>query len=1273
MNFRQHQTPDNARRTPDSRPSRSHGNFVNKKLITKNMLETYFMYGYVILSSNDKNPEKKNERKDNEEFNKKTVKFKLIIEGLEEELYQEIRVIEDIRHIDIIKWCKDFEDLLGLNKWNKQIQLAVLRQIVKDEEILKDGLKDNWKDIKEQLIQKVFPPEEERLYKKKLFNIQQTEYISIKDYYDAIKENIKILKTMTKMKDNDAKSLEIEAFYNGLGKYTYGRIIEQEFQGSDDVFEYLKGIELKVKARSAEMKESPSTNHFGKTHNNMRTQYQNNVRQGQKYCKLHKECSHTTEECRTYDKDYYKKNNDSKAQEHNYLIKETTNNPTKTAICGRINNKKVELRLDCGASKSFIKNDTVKELGLQLREVETITTVFGNGKTERINHAVEVDISLKGFDRPVKEELYVLDSLPEDILLGNEFLFNNELVLDYKHRVIIMDKKIIPMKGNDEKYIDEIDEILYERLLIIDQEAEIADTELETQLKEYINDNEDFSKMKIPPIELFVDDKIKDFKLTPQYYSVPIKYEKGAKEEIRRLLKADIIEESRVPYASPSFLIEKKNKELRLVVDYRKINQFIVDEISLIPKIFENLYKIGKNTVFSKIDMKNGFNQLSLSENSRDLTSFTIFGQQYRYKRVPFGIKSGPKLFQRTVNKILEGIENCMIYIDDIIIYGKDKEEHNEVLKKVLKALKKYEVKINFEKSKFMTPKLEILGNIIEDGIIKVDTEAIDRLINGDFKTESKKDIQKIIGIITWYRNFLPDVSRRMSCITKLLRNDCTEKWGEEQTKALDDIKMDIKHKAQLKLPDFRKVFKLQCDASDIGMGAVLYQEHGVISYYSKKFNAIEQNYSIVEKEMFAIMKSLDFFRTLIQGFTIQIETDSRNCIFENKVISKRTERWKLILNEFDVTLKNIAGNDNNIADKLSRCYFIETKKTTELFKQVKDCLVLRDEKPVSNSEGRYIIKADRRKDLIRRIHNFSIHAGMTSIYNSIKKIFEVKNIKQTIEEVIKTCEKCIRNKRQTRRKENNYKIMSRELMGTICSDIFGPFEIAEYDESLQSVKEKGFFITITDVYSRFTKVKFLEKITAKDIIEVFKQWIKTYGEAKTVITDNGKQYASKEFKSFLSRQGINRIATPMYHPASNGISERLNQTVAEVMRMYRGENIYEIERLIMKRLNYNYHRGIDEQPIAILTGHSRFDLYEKTSEHKPKPEFVNVRNAVYREIKKPMKGNKVFIKNFGRGKLDDLYVGPYEVIEVGERYLWYKVEGISEWIHYDHIKLFFY
>ncbi|KAF9749469.1 hypothetical protein NGRA_3467, partial [Nosema granulosis] len=212
-----HKTPTNNQRPQIPTNNRSTTHFVNKKSYCKNILETYFNLGYVNLSSSDLNTEDK--KREEKQTNKRTLQFKLVIEGLTEELFQEIRIIDDVKSIDIIRWCKDFDELINLNKWNKNIQLAVLKQLVKDERIVDEGLKESWKEIKEQLIRANYPLEEERLYKKKLQKIFQINYITIQEYYDELKKIITILQTMSKMKDTEAKVLLGDAFFNGLGKY----------------------------------------------------------------------------------------------------------------------------------------------------------------------------------------------------------------------------------------------------------------------------------------------------------------------------------------------------------------------------------------------------------------------------------------------------------------------------------------------------------------------------------------------------------------------------------------------------------------------------------------------------------------------------------------------------------------------------------------------------------------------------------------------------------------------------------------------------------------------------------------------------------------------------------------------------------------------------------------------------------------------------------------------------------------------------------------------
>lgn len=142
----------------------------------------------------------------------------------------------------------------------------------------------------------------------------------------------------------------------------------------------------------------------------------------------------------------------------------------------------------------------------------------------------------------------------------------------------------------------------------------------------------------------------------------------------------------------------------------------------------------------------------------------------------------------------------------------------------------------------------------------------------------------------------------------------------------------------------------------------------------------------------------------------------------------------------------------------------------------------------------------------------------------------------------------------------------------------------------MDTVAIKGYYITITDVYSRYTEVEFLTSITTEDISKAFEAWIVRHGTPRTFICDNGTQHTSRIFDDYLAERNINKLATPMYHSASNGISERLNQTIAEVLRMNKEEYMKAITEKIMKRLNINYHRGIKRQPIAIALGYSEFE-----------------------------------------------------------------------------------
>ncbi|KAG0440341.1 Pro-Pol polyprotein [Dictyocoela muelleri] len=294
----------------------------------------------------------------------------------------------------------------------------------------------------------------------------------------------------------------------------------------------------------------------------------------------------------------------------------------------------------------------------------------------------------------------------------------------------------------------------------------------------------------------------------------------------------------------------------------------------------------------------------------------------------------------------------------------------------------------------------------------------------------------------------------------------------------------------------------------------------------------------------------------------------------------------------------------------------------------------------------------------------------MTSLYYNLKRFYKIDNIKSYIKKIIINCEKCIRCKKLKKSKIIRHKINSEKLMDVLCSDIFGPFDLSYFKH--EEIENKGFILTITDVFSKFTKVKFCTSITSKTIIEEINKWINKYGIPRKFICDNGRQYLSKEINTYFKRLNVLKICTPIYHPSSNDISERLNQTVAEVLRIFKGKSIYTIESLINKRLNINHHRSIQEQPSTIIYGYSEYDLYKNKELNLPNLKSnQDQENKSLKIIYNNFKiGDYAYIKNFNNNKSEDLYIGPYEIVKISKKHLWYKIKNIKEWIHINDIKM---
>lgn len=615
-----------------------------------------------------------------------------------------------------------------------------------------------------------------------------------------------------------------------------------------------------------------------------------------KYCRIHNSTTHDLKDCYLNKKN--KKNTDWKNKEQRNERYNKKNSEKGLVLTEKIfvndlieipcviSEKKFKCVLDTGSTKSYVSEKILDKTGLQKEKLDkNLEILAADSKIIKISEKCNLKVNLGASKNEIIDSFYVLKNLPVDLLIGNDLLTKYGSIINLKNQEIVFNKQKIILNEKQADYNKSVDKELIDKFFINKDEGSLSHL-----INSYKNKNDKFKFIKTPPVVIKQINPEKIVK-SQQYYQ-PYKYYDTIKKEIQRLIYEKIIKEKNSLNSSPGFIIAKKNSECRLVIDYRQINTNLYDLNTGIPKIFENIQLLGNNKFFTKLDLKNGFNQLRIAKESQDITGFTILNRNFVYRRVPFGIKIGPKLFQQQIQNILKNCANCFVYIDDIIIYAKTETEHDKYLYDVLKKLFEYDVRLNIQKSDFKLSEVEILGHRIKENSIEIIKNNLENNIFKGERPNSIRKMQKLIGCLNWYRNFIPNFSNKVKSLTDKL-NDKTNKnskgliWTSLEEEALKNILFEIRNCATLKFPEFNKPLYLNTDASDYGLGSVLYQDHGVLAYYSKKLHGAELNYSVIEKEFLSILRSLQYFRNLFKEIKFILKLTIRTFYQINSTLIK--------------------------------------------------------------------------------------------------------------------------------------------------------------------------------------------------------------------------------------------------------------------------------------------------------------------------------------------------------------------------------------------------
>lgn len=852
-----------------------------------------------------------------------------------------------------------------------------------------------------------------------------------------------------------------------------------------------------------------------------------------------------------------------------------------------------------------------------------------DGRYLQIRKAISIIIKIQSLTWRLT--FLIIPDLSCPFILGNSSLRHMQAVLDFNKKVLKFPLKntVVPLSFSSVD-INSISLLLEQPFkLNIEQEEEI--NRLKRSYQDVLTD-------RIGHTDLYtLDIRLKD--RTPirraPYTLNPTKAQHMS-DHINKLINKGIIEKCISPYASPAFLINKKDGTPRLCVDYRQLNKKIVFDAFPSPKTEDIFMTLHGSTVFSSIDLTSAFYQIPLAERSKNITAFVTPHGQYRFTHVPFGLAVSPSSLNRIVADLFGDLRYKFVlpYFDDLLIYSSNIEEHIKHLSIVLDRLRNAGLTANPEKSIFAMSRLRFLGHIISSEGVHVDLEKVQAIQ----KLEPPKNIKQLrsfLGMTSFFSKFIPEYARIAAPLNNLKRKGVKFKFNDEQLSAFKELKEKLTIAPVLRYPNFDNRFVLRTDASDTALGAVLLQQFDdglhAIQYASRKLLPVEQRYTTYEKEALAMMFGLRKFQDYLLGhkFTLQVDNAALSWLSSNQRQMGKVGRWILELSKFDFDIIHIGGAINSVADALSRLYDDENKDLdNDNNHPTNDCLNMLNNVPQSfvsikqhqehdpfcrgirqrirsgedvndfgirdgvlmkrvgkNRLWRIYVPLPIRKMVTYYHHDvdMSAHPGITKTYRDIARRFWWNGLYEDIRNYVKSCELCQRCKASNQhRGAPMFAEPPTAVWEKVYIDHIGPLSLTP--------NRNRYALVLVDAFSKWVEIMPTLRATSDATIKKLESLWCRYGPPNAIVSDNARCFTSSTFKSHCLKFGIKRINTTPYHPAANA-SERVNRNIVAGLSILLKQYVEKHSRWdhhlqwLTFSLNNSVHEATGTSPASIFLG----------------------------------------------------------------------------------------
>ena len=597
------------------------------------------------------------------------------------------------------------------------------------------------------------------------------------------------------------------------------------------------------------------------------------------------------------------------------------------------------------------------------------------------------------------------------------------------------------------------------------------------------------------------------------------------------------------PYAAPCFFIKKKDGELRLCMDYRKLNSITIKTNYPLPRIPEIIIKVGNGKWYSALDLRGAYNRIRVAEGDEHKLSFITNYGQFEFLVMPFGPCAAPGYFQAFMNSLLSHLPFVSVYLDDIIISSLTQEEHFDHIAVVLEILLKNELYCKLPKCQFFQTSLSYLGYIISTEGVAMDPKKLSAIATWPAPT-SRKELESFLGFTNFYRAFIPHYSDLTCALTDLLSKDSKFSWSDTSNNSFLKLKASFTNAISLHHPKDNLPFEVECDSSDYALGAVLSQRISPerlvpIAFYARKLTQAEKNYPIYDKELLSIHESFQEWRHFLQGgpYQVKVWSDHKSLSYfmTTKQLTRRHARWSLFFSSFDFVIMPRPGSENAQADALSRRADFISDTTENSFS-----LLSPDHFSTVLVEANAVLSATTAIPFAILHARFG-HPGSVSLKRTIAtdpSIRPTGNLEKTL------CDPCSRGKSK------------RKPFGRTSSRKYDVLEVLSADiQYFSTISNDGTSanIKIIDHATKYLKTFLLKDRSAATLLEDLAPFIarmeRQAGKlVKFIRTDQGGEFGGVVL-DFLAAKGIVRQKTTPYYHIDPGMAEHAHQTVLYMAR----------------------------------------------------------------------------------------------------------------------------